>query len=75
MLRGNGIKESFISAAILDVREIIQSFFFFYPPRPYLKVRSCVYFACQVCCYEDGDPLGAVLTLYSQDKLSQHEER
>lgn len=27
MLRGNGIKESFISAAILDVREIIQSFF------------------------------------------------
>lgn len=33
MLRGNGIKESFISAAILDVREIIQSFFFFFIPR------------------------------------------
>lgn len=68
MLRGNGIEESFISAAILDVREIIQSFFFFfYPPRPYLKVHSSVlfFFACQVCCYEDDDPLGAVLTLHS----------
>lgn len=44
MLRGNGIEESFISAAILDVREIIQSFFFFfYPPRPYLKVHSSVF--------------------------------
>lgn len=48
MLRGNGIKESFISAAILDVREIIQSFFFFFIPRG-LTLKSIPLFLVFFC--------------------------